>query len=222
MKQYDKYKALISLHLPKTGGRSLYFALEEWFPNQLYTHYIKGGTMPEKHAPEVAEPICIHGHFNRNRQAGAFQYYPEHQQYITLLRNPLKRQISYYNYSLYMINSGKIKKEGHPVLKYADINEFLENCRPNVLKFFPITMNQTNYKEIIDQQFVQILILENFQNSLNALAQKLGQKVIDVPHKNKAKQTYTPDEGVKKQFKKRVSFEYELYRYSMEHFGIKL
>jgi len=178
--------------------------------------------MPEKHTLDVLKPICIHGHFNRNRQAGAFQYYPKHQQYITLLRNPLKRQISYYNYSLYMINSGKIKGEGHPVMKYKSINEFLENCRPNILKFFPNTMTTSNYKEIIDTQFVQILILENFQYSLDSLAKKLGHPIMKVPHKNRAKRAYTPDEAVEKRFKKRVSFEYELYRYSMEHFGINL
>jgi len=178
--------------------------------------------MPEKHTPDISRPICIHGHFNRNRQAGAFQYYPEYQQYITLLRNPLKRQISYYNYSLYMINSGKIKGEGHPIIKYKDINEFLENCRPNVLKFFPSTMNQANYKEIIDQQFVQILILENFQDSLNTLAQKLEQKTISVPHKNRAKHKFIPDKAIENRFKKRVPFEYELYKYSAEHFGIQL
>jgi len=121
-----------------------------------------------------------------------------------------------------MINSGKIKGEGHPVLKYKGINEFLENCKPNMLKFFPDTMTASNYREIIDTQFVQILILENFQYSLDNLAEKLGHPTMKVPHKNKAKRRYTPDEGIKKQFKKRVSFEYELYRYSMEHFGIKL
>lgn len=188
------------------------FVLKEWFSEKLHLHYIDEAKLPSKHNGGSTD-ICIHGHFNHKKNAGADHYYPEDKQYITLLRNPLKRQVSFYNYSRYMIKSGKISGKNHPVAKAKDIDDFLLNCRPDILKFFPSFITKRNFKESIEEHFVHVLILEDFQNSLNILAGKLGKPKIEVPHSNKVRKKERPKAETIEAFREKQKFEFNLYRF---------
>jgi len=212
VKPYDEKKRLISLHLPKTGGTSLNFALKECFQDSLHLHYIKDGILPAKHEMSP-KGVCVHGHFNSKKGAGADLYYPKDKQYITLLRNPLKRQVSYYNYSRFLIREGKISAKNHPVVKASNINEFIINCKPNIFKFFPSFVNKDNFKESIEEYFVQVLILENFQDSLNILTNKIAKPKVLVKHSNRVKKKEKPSLEAMEIFRTKNKIEFRLYNF---------
>jgi len=93
MLNYKFSKTLISIHIPKTGGTSFKDVLYTWFGKNLFFHYYneREGIMPVKY--ELLPGICIHGHFNRKRNFGVQDYYPEATQFITILRDRLCMQI---------------------------------------------------------------------------------------------------------------------------------
>jgi len=213
MKKYNSNQPLISLHLPKTGGRSFRIILETWFGQNLYDHYASNNTLPTHH-PTDTPFSCIHGHFNSKQAFGALDYYPKNKQYVTLLRDPLKRQISYYRYMHFLKDKG-LRDPSLPIFKYNSLDKFLNSCKPTFMKFFPSDMNENNYKDYIQSNFVSILILEKFQESVNHCASSLNKIGPKVPHKNKSgnkKESATP--STIKKFKVRNKFEYELYDYA--------
>src|SRR3954471_2189740 len=99
MKAYDKDKPLISIHVPKCGGTSVLAMLGKWFGTRLYPHYFDEelNRMPQRR--EFKGGICIHGHFNRRRRTGVRDYYPEADQFITMLRDPFEMVVARYFYA---------------------------------------------------------------------------------------------------------------------------
>jgi len=81
MKPYDKYKPLVSIHIPKCGGTAFQSVLKSWFKKKLYLHYFveKQNRMPEQHNVKISflsrvfhkKGACIHGHFNKSRGLGS-------------------------------------------------------------------------------------------------------------------------------------------------------
>jgi len=121
MKRYEKEYPLISIHIPKAGGTSFTSVLRTWFGKRLYLHYFdpKHGTMPRKRnikpgffKRRFQKGVCIHGHFNKMRGFGVQDYYPEVNQFITVLRNPLELALSNYYYLKWHGNF--LHKKGHP------------------------------------------------------------------------------------------------------------
>jgi hypothetical protein len=50
MRDYDPNKPLISIHVPKCGGRSLLMVLKKWFKRNMFLHYIDPkGRKPKRH-----------------------------------------------------------------------------------------------------------------------------------------------------------------------------
>jgi hypothetical protein len=94
MRKYITEKPLFSIHIPKTAGTSFQKILKCWFGDDLYLHYFdeKNNKMPEKYI--LKSGLCIHGHFNKKRGFGVFDYYPEADQFITIIRDPLELHLS--------------------------------------------------------------------------------------------------------------------------------
>ena len=105
MRSYDSNLPLFFIHIPKAAGTSTQKIFSTWFGTGLLKHYYDeySGTMPQKydinqiHSPET--PVVVYGHFNRLRYFGVEHYYPNAQQFITILRDPLEATISHYFYS---------------------------------------------------------------------------------------------------------------------------
>jgi hypothetical protein len=220
MKTYDPHKPLISLHIPKCAGQSFRKVLEGWFGKRLLFHYFQmHNALPPRYPLQAG--ICIHGHFNTAKGFGVNAYYPEEDQLITVLRDPLEMHIS--NYFFWkrtgrdrQLNSGHISPgDEHD---YRDINDFF-NKRPvsPMLNFLPADITPGTYRTVIAERFVWVGVVEDLEQGVIRLAQALGVKPAAVPRVNVSERTemLAPELGEK--FMKVNSFAFELYRYVAEN-----
>ena len=175
MKTYDPRKPLISIHIPKCAGSSFSHILEVWF---------KGGFLPHYHNEKLDEPpkkynlhtgnffkklrqgICIHGHFNNKRGNGVRDYYPEVDQFITIMRNPFDLHISTYFYV-----KREAQKQGggafrsgkkHPILENGwSLEEYFREAKESyILRFFPSDITAENYRQVLDRSLRDKVFLQ--------------------------------------------------------------
>ncbi|WP_417528774.1 sulfotransferase family 2 domain-containing protein [Marinomonas shanghaiensis] len=175
MLDYDKTQPLIFIHIPKTAGTSVRSIFEQWFGGELFFHYyiealnempIRHNIFEKNHDQQAA---VVYGHFNRRRNFGVEDYYPNAKQFITLLRDPLETRISTYFY---------LQKVAHGWSKYPephdpDLQNYLRNNKSVMLNFFPRKVTFENYKEIIEKYFIEIGVVENIELSMENIATKL-------------------------------------------------
>ena len=219
MKPYDPKTPLISIHIPKCGGTSLLTTLKSWFGKKLLPHYNneKKGQRPKLYklkspwTGRYKQGVCVHGHFNKNRQFGVDDYYPEIRQYITFLRDPLEMQLSNFSYVHKRMKRGTVLRDGKPFEITRDIDQYLEETNSAIRLFLPNDLNESNFDEYIDKHFVHLGIIENYQDSLNELADKIGKPRIAVSHENISERIGTPSESSIKKFREKCKFEYRLY-----------
>jgi len=225
MKRYNPRIPLISIHIPKCGGTSLKEVLKEWFGNRLFLHYydLKNSKMPQRIKTRKLffgniSGICIHGHFNKNEGFGINEYYPDTKQAITFLRDPLEVQLSVFYYRHQQDKLGLFNRSGKPKNLTLDVDEFLETSTPYINNFFPDDFNAETFEKYMNDFFIHIGIIEDYQNSLNILADKLNKPRIKVPHINSSERFSTPSESSIKKFKEKCIWEYEIYnRAIFEH-----
>ncbi|MBK8442832.1 MAG: hypothetical protein IPL35_05200 [Sphingobacteriales bacterium] len=144
--------------------------------------------------------ICVHGHFNRNRNIGVLDYYPDDaRQFITVLRDPLALMTSDYFYNLTRIQMGIHYREGKKIESwpYESLDEFLIKNKCYMLQYFPWEMTIDNYRQLIDTHFIHIGVTEKLQESMDIFAKKLykNQKPCACATKRRA-----PRRQVKKPF----------------------
>jgi hypothetical protein len=216
MKEYDKEKPLISLHIPKCSGNSFRNVLKEWFGENLYKHYFQQyNAMPLKH--DLKPGICIHGHFNKKKGFGVMDYYPEIDQFITLLRDPFQIAVSRY---FFWKRKGRYNRIRRGALKegddhdYINIDDFFKK-RPksHVLNFMPYEITMDNYEEILESKFVYVGIVEDLNVSINMMAKHLGFPPVKIGHLNVSERDEEPSKGVKEEFINNNQPEYAVYNY---------
>ena len=97
MISYDPSQPLIVIHIPKAAGVSSQQFFRHWFGDGYLSHYFdeRQGLLPPRHdlrgLHSEQRPVVLHGHFNRLRHFGVEDYYPEVQQFITILRDPFSQ-----------------------------------------------------------------------------------------------------------------------------------
>ncbi len=217
MIQYDSNKPLIIIHIPKCGGTTLENIFRTWFGANFFPHYyrIAEDQKPTRH-PLLAGS-CIYGHFNRNREFGVEDYYPEVNQFVTFIRNPLEIATSNYFYwkrtlRPLRIKNGKLLEGDH--LDYRNIQDFFEKRpRSHLLNFLPKEINEINYKLVLEEKFVYIGITEDLETSVSQLAQRLGLPEVPPSHLNKSVHDEQLPEELKHKFEKDNELEYLIYDY---------
>jgi hypothetical protein len=222
MKPYDPRKPLISLHVPKCAGQSFRRILKRWFGERLLFHYVQEYHIPPPRHP-LQEGICIHGHFNAAKGFGVNAYYPEADQLITVLRDPLEMHLSNYFYwktkaRERQLGSGLISPGGEH--DYRDINDFFrKRPRSTMLNFLPGDMTPETYRTIFAERFVWIGVVEDIEHGVIRLARALGVKPAAVPRVNASARSETLAPELREAFIRDNSFAFELYRYVAENCG---
>jgi hypothetical protein len=216
MRDYSPHSPLISLHIPKCAGQSFRRVLEQFFPGRIYFHYYQQrNSLPQKHL--LKPGACIHGHFNRTRGFGVMDYYPDSDQFIAVLRDPLEAAISNYFFwktkaRTTQLKNGIIKPGGEHDYKNID-DFFIKRPRSNMLDFMLRELTKANYKEIIEAQFVWIGLVENLQSHIDILAKTLGASTVTVDRVNSSIRDETLSPGIQEAFTVENSLEFEIYHY---------
>jgi hypothetical protein len=220
MKQYDKEKPLIFLHIPKCAGTSFMRVLWEWFGNDFYRHYFdeENNKMPPK--VNLKGGICIQGHFNKVKKFGVMDYYPEVDQFITILRDPFEIAVSNYFYIKKKTRQGGNWLADRPRIEnqYRNISGYLRIYRSNILNYIPYQMTMDNHEEIFEKYFVYVGIAEDMQTSVNMLARKLDFCVIKVSHENISERDEEVPIVMKEEFISKHQLEYAIYNYTLRNY----
>lgn len=224
MRNYDKNKPLIAIHIPKTGGHSFREILKKWFKENFLRHYFdeKRNKMPERH--ELRPGICICGHFNKKRNFGIQDYYPGVDQFITILRDPFEILVSRYFFEKKREMNNFSYRDGKPLKLTDDIDEYLEkemgrpDYHPNILDYMPVAMTSENYKDVIHHCFIFIGILEEFQYSIDKIAQKLDFPTYPAEIMNKSRRFERVLPEFRQRFIQGHPLEYDVYHYVEENY----
>ncbi|HHL31128.1 MAG TPA: hypothetical protein ENJ41_00990 [Oceanospirillales bacterium] len=222
MREYDRNKPLIAIHIPKTAGTSVRAIMKKWYgDNLLLNYYVEAtATMPEKY--DIAalhswqNPVVVYGHFNRTRNFGIEHYYPQVKQFITILRDPFERVVSAYFYMHKNIGDWL----GNSRAPFGDLRKHLLKSRGNMLNHFPEKVTMENFRNIIDSRFIEVGLMEYLDESMHRIATKLGQKYTtgDIPHLNHAKKTTDIPYEIKQEFMQQHQLEYAVYHYVLSRY----
>jgi hypothetical protein len=216
MRPYDNKKPIISIHIPKCAGTSFRNVLSSWFGEKLKYNYFneKEKKPPTRHSimGEDGRGVCIHGHFNKDRSFGIHDYYPEVNQFVTMLREPFEVFVSRYFYIRHLTSLNQSFRNGK-VYQIGEFDEFIKNEKSSILLHMPVDMTLTNYKEIIEKYFVYIGIVEDLQTSIHRLADKLGYRTVIMEHLNKTERVQDIPDHYREFFMQRHPVEYALYEH---------
>lgn len=221
---YDKDKSLLFIHIPKCGGSSLIQVIKGWFKTACHEHYYQPETasMPQKYP--LKKGTCIYGHFNRKRGFGIEDYYPDAEQFITFLREPLEIAISNYFYWKWTLRPYRLElgtlKEGDQ-WDFRDIQDFFEKRpRSHMLDFLPRDLNATNFQNVLEETFIYIGITEDLDTSVNHLAKRLGFPQTQVERLNKSRRDEELPDRLRDKFIEENKLEYSIYNYAKSHYDI--
>lgn len=174
--EYDRSQPLIVIHIPKAAGTTSQKIFQSWYGEGFLRHYFneKNGEMPKKYdlwgMHRTEKPILLHGHFNKLRGFGVEDYYPAVKQFVTILRDPFELTVSSY---FYRRKTGSNWKDQSRIPK-EEIATYLMNEKINMLNHFPKEITMENYKDLIEEHFIEIGITEYLHESMRRIAHKLN------------------------------------------------
>jgi hypothetical protein len=229
MKPYDPDKPVIYTHIPKCAGTSVVRVLRQWFRetyhklNQDETQDILLPKVETRDAEGNWLPgvRCIHGHFNHGRGYGLPYYYPEVDQYFTILRDPFDLVVSMYFFAKGRSAEGKFWFRGEQVnfsSLFSSVSEYVSHYPYWLFHHLPQDITLDNYIEKLNSRFVYIGVFEDLQASIDQLACVLGKPQVTLPLLNASNY----DEPVPSQLRERFYDDYpllkEIYDFALAHY----
>ena len=162
--------------------------------------------------------ICIHGHFSESVDGkNLFDFYPDAQQFIAFFRDPLELHLSMFHYHNKLREKGGFMYKGsRSKLVIRDVDEWLENRNSHMLDFIPFNFKTDNYEDLIHKNFIYVGITEDFQSSLDVLADKLKKPKVIAPMVNLSKRTEKPSESSIKKFRENNKLTCTIYDYILK------
>lgn len=137
-------------------------------------------------------------------------------QWVTFLRDPLERALSFYFYSHRLIKEGRNYRAGKKFEMTNDIDQFLRNFHSGIKYFFPKAISLESIDTFVNDYFVHIGVMDHYQKSMDILAEKLDKPKVKISHKNISKRTQYPSEGSIRKYKENNKFEYALYEKALK------
>ncbi len=198
--------------------------LRQWFGPRLYPHYYdeRRDAPPRRHRLRGRFPwskparTCVHGHFNRVRGTGVWDYYPEINQFVTVVRDPLEAMVSHYHYALRLGDDRY--RAGRPIATAKEhLSEHLLKMHEcYYLHYFPQSLSFHTWREHIEKHFVWIGVTEMLQESLDIMARRLGKDPVEVPVTNVTPRDQEATDEMRRMFRQAFPLEYEIYDFAVE------
>lgn len=219
MRPYDPTLPLLVIHIPKAAGSSVKEIFKTWYGDALFDHYYDeeaGRLPPRRDLPALhsaQRPIAVYGHFNRLRGFGVEDYYPEAQQFVTILRDPFEAAISSY---YYIRQTGSGWRDQSRVPK-GDVRQFLLSTPPNMLNHFPRSVTKDNYRTQIETLFVHVGVMEHLASSVQRIAAKLGMPFDArwLSHLNATPRDQEYPSDLRAEYAERHALEFEVYEFAV-------
>lgn len=227
MRAYDPALPLVFIHVPKTAGASVRRLVMTWFGSGYLPHYyderhaLSPGRDPgfEHHSAE--HPVCVYGHFNRRRGFGVEHDYPDAQQFVTILRDPFEMAISEY----YFIRKTGADWKDRSRVPSLPLRRHLETAQINMLAHFPRPVSADNYRDVVEEFFVDIGFTETLVQSLEQMAGLLGRSFDpqQLEHRNRTPRDDQNQEvqALRSDFRERHRLEFDVYDYAMSRCGVQ-
>lgn len=222
MKAYDRNQPLIVIHIPKAAGTTTREVFKRWFERGLYTHYFNQAwnRMPKRldlmRLHSARRPVAVYGHFNRLRSFGVEDYYPEVRQFVSILRDPFELAVSTYYYRIKMAGSWR----NPDMIPKGGLRDFLQTTPPNMLNHFPRVVTKDNYREMIEEYFVEIGVMEHLEESMRRIASKLGMPFDPawLDHLNASERSEPVSAELRGDYIERNPLEFDVYEYVRARF----
>ena len=222
MKLYNPEKPLFSIHVPKCGGTSFHSVLEQWFGPNLHRPDFSERLNGRPCIHDLRGSICVHGHFNKKRKLGVMDYYPEADQFVTILRDPFEMLVSRYFYAKGRWDNqfGDDKPIRSIREQFPDVRAYLKGGRKKcyLVDFLPYEVTLENYAEMFDKYFVYVGITEDLQTSVNELARRLGFPSVPLRRLNISVHDEEVTEEMREEFIKSHPLEYAIYNYTVQNY----
>ena len=219
MKTYDPSKPVLYTHIPKCAGTSVIRLLKHWFGPQY--HKLNQDESKDIILPRVdtqdeqgnwlADVKCIHGHFNHGRGYGLPYFYPELDQYFTILRDPFDLVCSMYFFVKGRSMRGEFWFRGEQVDirdQFPTVESYVESYPYWLYDHLPRDLTIANYREKINKKFVYVGVFEDLKISIQNLGKVLGKEMWDMPHMNES----VYDEIVPEQLRAKFYEDYPLLK----------
>ncbi len=194
--------------LTKTAGSSLQVIFRKWFGDLYHEHYQGHAGVSRDLPTKIAlsgRPIVLYGHFNEALGFGIRDYYPDVDQFLTVMRDSFARVVSDYFYNVGM---------DIPVPNLADFVLSYPKNQGGILNYFPFPVTRENYKDLTEQYFVDIGITEMLNETVSRFARKLGKPCPEsVPTANISSYTKAPPEHLRDAFRDRNPLDHDVYDY---------
>lgn len=225
MRDYDCNLPLVIVHVPKTAGTSFGEILRGWYGHHLLPHYYNDATdeMPHRHdlahMQSLGRPLAVYGHFNRMRGFGIEHYYPQVEQFVTILREPFDMAVSAY----FFMRKNRAHWKDQSKIPSESLENHLLSTTATFLDFFPQKVTFDNYKEMIETRFIEIGITEHLGESIERIARKLNceYKADSLPRLNVTERDQEIPGFLRDAFIERHPLAYAVYRYVADSYIVE-
>ncbi|WP_020539522.1 sulfotransferase domain-containing protein [Lewinella cohaerens] len=175
---------IISIHIPKTGGTTLYAILKQVYGDKLSKSYRRRDLIAETSlagvfAPYTSDRVTVlHGHFHYLEIKHLHQ--TTGTKLITWLRDPVKRILSNYHFFKALFD--------HPERNPLDYERNKHRSHQTLMEYAALPECQNRMDLFLNgavlQDFFFIGIQDNFESDLKLLANKLDWPNVSIPFKN--------------------------------------
>jgi len=211
MRKYDPTQPLIYTHIPKCAGSSVVRLLRHWFGTEyhkLNQDERRDIVLPRVEARDakgrwLPNVKCIHGHFNHGRGYGLPYFYPEINQYFSILRDPFNLAVSMYFFAKGRSREGRFWFRGEAVdlnEQFPDVESYVNSYPYWLFDHLPQDVTLENYEEKIRSRFIYLGVFEDLQTTIDNLAKVLGKESATLPHFNVSKYDENIPEHLREKF----------------------